>query len=57
MTAFYPEPTPGADANIRFTYYRKTNNKLSVVTIIVAMMMLSAVPVSSRCVGSSASCF
>jgi hypothetical protein len=41
-----PEPTPGADTNVRFTYYRKTNNKLCVVSIMVANMMTSAVPLA-----------
>jgi hypothetical protein len=57
MTASHPEPTPGADTSVRFTYYRKTNNKLSVVSIIVEKMMLSPIPASSRRVGSRASCF
>jgi hypothetical protein len=37
--------------------YRRKNSKLSVVSIIVAKVMPSAVPASSRRVGSRESCF
>jgi hypothetical protein len=36
-----------------FIHYRRKNNKLSVVSIILAKMMPSAVPASSRRVGSA----
>jgi hypothetical protein len=52
-----PRADPRCRCQIRFTYHRKTNNKLSVATIIVAETMASAVPASSRRVGSRARCF
>jgi serine protease inhibitor ecotin len=54
MAEIHPEPTPDAGTKrqiLRF-HERRKNSKLSVVCIIVTMMMLSAVPASSRRVGS-----
>ena len=43
--------------SVRFYRHRRKNSKLSVVSIIVANMMPSAVLASSRRVGSRVSCF
>ena len=50
---------PRADfrSSVRFYRDRRENSKLSVVSLIVAKMMPSAVLASSRRVGSRASCF
>ena len=58
MSANHREPPDaGTKRQILRCHYRRNNSKLSVISIIVAKMIPSAVPASSRRVGSRESCF